>query len=354
MPHNDRALTLEDLEQMQRDRLERAERVVLGMCLAAFSVLAFLGLIGDSLWALWVAIPGIAGLSVPWFLIAAGRARSAAAAITIGLLSVVTLAASIGAGLHDPTIMAFAVILVFAGLTLERRAYYVTIAATAFCLAFIAASQYFAWMPLVLSESPEWAAPLTGVLVIAVTAVAVGMLGAASNEGLRLAHSEIERRIEIQHALAELSRRDSLTGVFSRRAFDDETERLSKSRQFPVSVVIVDVDDLKLVNDTFGHAAGDQLIIDVATVLLAVTRGEDMLARTGGDEFALLLPETGEAQAQAVVERITRATEQHNAISGRHEVQLSCGTATAHGGGLEAAIIAADEAMYANKAARKS
>ena len=119
-------------------------------------------------------------------------------------------------------------------------------------------------------------------------------------------------------------------------------------------MIIVDVDDLKPVNDSFGHAAGDRIIIDVATVLTQVTRTEDMLVRTGGDEFALLLPETGEAEAQAVIARINSAAISHNAISGRHEIQFSCGTATALGGGLDAAIIAADEAMYATKTAKKS
>lgn len=354
MTHEDTALTLENLEHLRRDRLEHAERVVLAMCLVGFSVLAFAGLVFRDAWAVWVAVPAVAGMLVPWVLIAIGRPQCAATALTIGLLLIVTIASATGEGFHDLTMIGFPVIVVLAGLTLARRAYYVMLAATGLALAFVAMSEFFGWVPSLLPQAPSWASPVTTVFVIAVTAVAVGVLVAANAEAVRLAHREIERRIEIQQELAELSRRDSLTGVYSRRAFEDETQRLERSRQFPISVIIVDVDDLKPVNDSFGHAAGDQLIIDVATVLLQVTRAEDMLARTGGDEFALLLPETGEAEAQAVIERINAAALAHNAVSGRHEAQLSCGTATARGGGLEAAIIAADEAMYAMKAAKKS
>lgn len=354
MPDEDRALTLDDLELLQRDRFERALRVVLGMCMGAFSLLALGGLVLNSVWALWVAIPGVAGLSVPWFLIAANRTRAAALATTIGLLSVVTVVAVAGAGMSDPVIVGFPVILVLAGLMLERRAYTLVIASTVMCLLLIVFSHQFGWVTFTLPDPAPWARPLVNLTVIAVTAVAVGMLGLANSEALTLAHQEIERRIETEKELGELSRRDSLTGVYSRRAFDEETERLERSRRFPVSVIVVDVDDLKPINDSFGHAAGDQLIVDAATILAQVIRAEDMLARTGGDEFAVLLPETGEAQVQAVVGRIDEATAAHNAISGRHEVQLSCGTATARGGGLEAAIVAADEAMYANKAAKKA
>ena len=106
---------------------------------------------------------------------------------------------------------------------------------------------------------------------------------------------------------ARLSHVDDLTGISNRRAIFEsagkEMERLARSGQ-PFTLLYMDLDDFKIVNDTSGHAAGDALLNEVATVLKLQLRGIDIVARLGGDEFAAILPETDEQAARKVAPRL--------------------------------------------------
>jgi diguanylate cyclase (GGDEF)-like protein/putative nucleotidyltransferase with HDIG domain len=109
---------------------------------------------------------------------------------------------------------------------------------------------------------------------------------------------------------AEQAIRDPLTGLLNRRylyeAFEKELERHSRNGGAG-SIVLVDVDDFKLVNDTLGHTAGDGVLCDIGRIAMRVIRGADSFARVGGEEFALLLPETSQLDALIVAERLRRA-----------------------------------------------
>jgi diguanylate cyclase (GGDEF)-like protein/PAS domain S-box-containing protein len=115
---------------------------------------------------------------------------------------------------------------------------------------------------------------------------------------LRASKLELE---ELNAQLKRLSLTDALTGLKNRRAFDDRMHlelSLVKRRSRPVTVVLMDIDFFKRVNDEYGHAAGDQVLCQVALVLQASVRTTDMPARYGGEEFAVILPETSAEQAQ--------------------------------------------------------
>lgn len=99
--------------------------------------------------------------------------------------------------------------------------------------------------------------------------------------------------------------RDPLTGLFSRLYFKVELERLDTERQLPLSIVMADLNYLKLINDAFGHREGDRFLVKVAEELRKICRKEDIIARIGGDEFAVLLPKTSREQAEALMERFT-------------------------------------------------
>jgi diguanylate cyclase (GGDEF)-like protein len=107
-----------------------------------------------------------------------------------------------------------------------------------------------------------------------------------------------------------LADRDPLTGFFNHRylheRLSEEIVRAVRNRQ-PLSVVMLDLDDFKLVNDTFGHVYGDQVLVRVADLVRSTLRASDVAARYGGDEFALILPETGHDEAAGVAERILDA-----------------------------------------------
>jgi len=113
-------------------------------------------------------------------------------------------------------------------------------------------------------------------------------------------------------ALVELSSRDALTGLANRRAFElalaREIDRVARSGE-PALLLALDLDHFKRVNDTWGHAAGDEVLKAVAAALLECVRPMDMVARTGGEEFAVILPNCGVAFGQAVAERLRRRIE---------------------------------------------
>ncbi|NTW09648.1 MAG: diguanylate cyclase, partial [Anaerolineaceae bacterium] len=158
-----------------------------------------------------------------------------------------------------------------------------------------------------------------------------------------------ERKLTLDK-LAYLSSHDSLTGLYNRQYYEEELARLERSRKYPVSVIMVDVNHLKAVNDSKGHAAGDEMLQEAATVLTAAFRGDDVIARIGGDEFAILLPSTDEAIAQAAVDRIRKKIWEYNSRKPSLLLSLAIGTTTATKSGmLKEALREADARMYLDK-----
>jgi diguanylate cyclase (GGDEF)-like protein len=159
----------------------------------------------------------------------------------------------------------------------------------------------------------------------------------------------------------QLSITDGLTRVFNRRyLMDFLTREISRCRRHEraLSLVLVDVDHFKSINDRHGHAAGDQVLREVATLLGKDVRREECLARFGGDEFALVMPETGAAGALVVADRIRSRVERHAfSWSGQGiEVTISLGVAELGkaGDGAEALVAEADAQLYAAKAAGRN
>jgi diguanylate cyclase (GGDEF)-like protein/PAS domain S-box-containing protein len=166
---------------------------------------------------------------------------------------------------------------------------------------------------------------------------------------------DVTNRRELERELRYQSTHDAFTGLFNRRFFQAECDRLKRGRGKDVAVVIIDVDGLKEVNDTLGHAAGDAHLKRLAQLLQSSFRAEDVVARLGGDEFAVLLPGTGPDQLTEAVARLRRRVAEASS-TGDHSTELSVsvgGAAAAEASSLDAAIAAADEAMYEDKRARR-
>ena len=119
----------------------------------------------------------------------------------------------------------------------------------------------------------------------------------------------ITERKQTEERLRYLSFHDIMTGVYNRSFFEEELKRLDAKRQLPLSIIIGDIDGLKLVNDTLGHRKGDRLIGKVAGILKTSCRAEDIVCRWGGDEFAILLPKTDRVTAEGICDRIRKACE---------------------------------------------
>ncbi|WP_306535693.1 GGDEF domain-containing protein [Geobacter sp.] len=168
-------------------------------------------------------------------------------------------------------------------------------------------------------------------------------------------NSLMNRLHDKEETLVHLSTRDAMTGLYNRRFFEAEMERLDRGRRFPVSVIMVDVDSLKVVNDTLGHETGDRLILMAARALLGAFRAEDVTARIGGDEFAAILEGAGEIAAAEALARIRGSISACNGEKGDLRLSLSLGAATADApGALGEAWRRADRRMYEDKVLHKS
>jgi diguanylate cyclase (GGDEF)-like protein len=140
--------------------------------------------------------------------------------------------------------------------------------------------------------------------------------------GRMLVYNDVTDIIRHAQELERLATTDGMTGIYNRRHFltlaDREWDRTCRYRR-PVALLIFDIDYFKCINDTFGHQVGDSMIVHLANLARACTRGSDVLARIGGEEFALLLPETGVCQAQELAERL-RAEVAENPLAARSDV----------------------------------
>lgn len=186
----------------------------------------------------------------------------------------------------------------------------------------------------------------------------------AANDRLQHKLTEVETRLDdqtraIDAQLAE-ARLDSLTGVHNRRAFDEEMNRRMaewRRRQTPLSLLMIDVDHFKKINDTHGHPAGDRVLHEIARVLQKTMREMDFTARYGGEEFAAILPATTLRDARRAARRVLEAVAGHRfeAEDCDLDVTVSVGLAEAGPGDDAASLVRrADEALYLSKAAGRN
>lgn len=196
----------------------------------------------------------------------------------------------------------------------------------------------------------------------AVSATVAGIYSLRMNTRIFLAEHQLAfaledaRRLHAQEAalsrqMEHLAQTDSLTGLFNRRAFYQRVDPLLEQAMRydrPLSVIVIDIDHFKRVNDTHGHAIGDAVIAHVALTCSAMVRDADVFARFGGEEFVLLLPETELPAAVGLGERLQEQVMQ-TTVNDVH-VTISAGVSALEGPEtIDALIARADQALYAAK-----
>ncbi len=167
--------------------------------------------------------------------------------------------------------------------------------------------------------------------------------------GIVLVFRDITEKKEQRKKIEYLSYHDSLTGLYNRAFFEEELRRLDTERNLPISILIGDVDSLKLTNDIFGHSYGDMLLKTVAEVMRKTCRADDIIARWGGDEFMLLLPGTGPEEAERIAQRIKNEVSKQRIRAIKCSISISHDTKTEMSQDLVQTLDNAEGKMYTEK-----
>ena len=162
---------------------------------------------------------------------------------------------------------------------------------------------------------------------------------------------DITERKFAEEKLFQISLQDIMTGLYNRAFFEEEMERMEKSRLRPISILIGDVDNLKKINDLHGHQAGDVILQNIANIFKKCFRPEDVIARIGGDEFSVLLPSVSADLAKQIKQRVLDQVAFHNQSNSEDmRLSISLGYGTAEKDDLLTDVFKlADERMYQEK-----
>jgi len=177
----------------------------------------------------------------------------------------------------------------------------------------------------------------------------------SGNDEVLIIISDIDDRKRYEEKLKYFCTHDVLTGLHNRAFYETQMDRLEKGRQYPLGVIVIDLDGLKETNDTYGHAAGDKMICKAAHVLKKVFRAGDLVSRTGGDEFTILTTETDHSSLQLVINRIHACLDEVNKADPEFVLGFSLGAAIAETKEtFHEAIKLADLRMYEEKSLHKA
>lgn len=166
-------------------------------------------------------------------------------------------------------------------------------------------------------------------------------------------YNDITERKQAEDRLKYVSLHDSLTGLYNRAYFEEEMRRLGSGRYAPVSIIVCDVDGLKLVNDALGHEVGDTLLLAASKVISDSFRDGDVVARIGGDEFAVLLPNCPFPAVKTACNKIRANIERYNQEHPKLPLSISIGCASGDGSkSMSTLFKEADNEMYREKLQR--
>jgi diguanylate cyclase (GGDEF)-like protein len=258
---------------------------------------------------------------------------------------------------HSPALLALVGVAVFAALSIVR---FKTSPGLGFGVLYLVPISFFTWF---IGLGPGIACALSSALLLLLFDLIHGvrahpfwdtLMNVAMFVFMVFILAEVRALYERER---DLSRTDALTGLLNRRAFMEALERESaRHRRFPrpLTLAYLDLDNFKSINDTHGHAAGDELLFAVAQAMMSSVRDVDSVGRLGGDEFAILLPETDAGASKLAISKVQKRLQETTAD--RWPVTFSIGAMTfeAVTDSAEEMIRLADELMYSVKQSGKN
>lgn len=162
-------------------------------------------------------------------------------------------------------------------------------------------------------------------------------------------YRDIKEKKKFEMELKYLSYHDQLTGIYNRRFFEEQLKKIDIAGNYPLTIFMIDVNGLKLVNDSFGHSFGDDLLKKVANIIKKSCRPEDIIARLGGDEFVIIAPKTSSIYAKEISENIKSEASKEKAGTIEISVSIGHGTKCNKEEEINSIIKDAEDQMYKNK-----
>ncbi|MFZ5969255.1 MAG: sensor domain-containing diguanylate cyclase/phosphohydrolase [Bacillota bacterium] len=160
---------------------------------------------------------------------------------------------------------------------------------------------------------------------------------------------DITSRKIAEEKIIHMSYHDKLTGLYNRAFYDETLMRLDKRKEYPFTIIIGDMNGLKLANDAFGHKAGDELLQKITRIFMKACRKDDIICRTGGDEFSIILQKTTEAGAKKICDRIRKLCSLAEGKPIQPSIALGYATKRSDNTTVSQLLKDADDRMYKNK-----